>query len=222
MRIRGFILLALAPLLPCRAETTYSLPATASAIVEDEAAYAAFAAPVVADAATLLAASPPQALAKVLFAIRVHHSLHTGADAAALDSARRIRELLPEGAGRAYAGLTTQAFVAAHQASGRRPGDPRFNAAFARSFGARLATLAMTTAMRVELEAQHAKLAGMTAETLRKELAATTAGIGNRRECTLAEADQLIRLHHRLADLLPLRAEMLQALVAAAAARPKS
>lgn len=218
MKPRTLILTVLFPLLMSATEKNYPLPAAVPAVVEDEAAFAVFAAPVAADVETQLAATPAPALAKMLLAIRVHHSLHTGADARALDSAARIKALLPEDANKAYAGLTAQAFVAARQASGGRPGDGRFNAAFARDFAARLAQLPATPAMRAVLESQREKFAGMTAESLRGEIAA----IGSRREGTLAEADQLIRLRHRLADLLPLRAELLRALETAIAARPKS
>jgi hypothetical protein len=220
MKNHALLFLALG-FLPMQAtEKTYPLSAPVAVLLEDEAAFAPFAQAVGADAEILLGAQPDPARLKLLLAIRVHLGLHTGDDARALDSAARIKALLPDDANKAYAGLTAQALVAARQATNRRPGDPVFNATFARDFAARLAALPPTAAMRTVLEQQRGKFAAMTAETLRGEFATAAAAIGGRPACTLAEADQLVRLRHRFADLLPLRAALLDALDAAIAARP--
>lgn len=221
MKVAVLLLLGSAFLSMHAAEKTYSLSAPVTVLLEDEAAFAPFGRAVGAGIESQLAAPPDSARLKLLLAIRVHLGLHAGDDdARALDSAERLKALLPDDANKAYAGLTTRALVAARQATKRRPGDAAFNAAFARDFATRLGDLPMTAAMRAVLEQQREKLAAMTAETLRGEFATAAAAIGGRRACTLAEADQLVRLRHRFADLLPLRPVLLDALDAAIAARP--
>lgn len=216
------ILLLVFGFLPVQAtEKTYPLSAPVAVLFKDEAAFAPFGRAVGADVETLLGAQPDAARLKLLLAIRVHLGLHLGDDARALDSAARIKALLPDDANKAYAGLTTQAFVTARQATNRRPGDPAFDAAFSRDFATRLASLPATTEMRAMLEQQRGKFAGMTTEALHGELAVVAAAIGGRPACTLAEADQLVRLRHRFADLLPLRATLLETLDAAITARPR-
>jgi len=215
------LILSLAFLPMSAAEKTYPLSAPVAVLLEDEAAFVPFGRLVGADVEARLGAESDPARLKLLLAIRVHLGLHLGDADRALDSAARIKALLPDDANKAYAGLTTQAFVAARQATQRRPGDPAFNAAFARDFAPRLASLPATAAMRAMLEQQRGKFAGLSVEALRSEFATADAAIGGRPLCTLAEADHLVRLRHRFADLLPLRATLLDALDAAIAARPK-
>ena len=220
MKISTLLFLGLSSLPMQATEKTYPLSAPVAVLLEDEAAFASFGRAVGAEVDSLLAAPAEPARLKMLLAIRVHLGLHTGDDARALDSAARIKALLPDDANKAYAGLTTQTLVVARQATNRRPGDPAFNAAFARDFATRLAALPATAAMRTVLKQQRGKFAAMTAETLRGEFAAAAAAIGGRPACTLAEVDVLVRLRHRFADLLPLRAVLLETLETAVAARP--
>jgi hypothetical protein len=222
MKIPVLLLLGFS-LLPLQAnEKTFPLTTPASGLLEDSDAFAPFGRALAAELETLLAAQPDPARLKMLLAIRVHLGLYLGDDARALDSAARIKALLPDDANKAYAGLTTQALVAARQATNQRPGHEAFRAAFARDFAARLAKLPLTTAIRTMLEQQREKFTSMTAEALRGEFATAVAALERRSACTLAEADQLVRLRHRFADLLPLRAVLLETLDVAIATRPAS
>lgn len=213
------MVLALGALTRLAAEKTYLLPAPLPRLLEDEASFASFAREVADDTDRLTPAPLADDQLRLLLGLQVHLGLLLGRDDEALAASSRIREALPDDAAKAYAGLVLQAFVTARQESGARVGSAEFRAAFARDFSVRLDGLPYTNAMRANLELQRRKVAAMTAESLRGEFAATTAALDGRGYCTLAEADRLARLRHRYADLLPLRAELLEALAQAIAAR---
>jgi hypothetical protein len=174
--------------------------------------FAPFARRVGADVEQALLASPPPDLArtKVLLGIRVHLALHFRDDSVALDTAERIQALQTDPAERAYAGLTTRALVSAKH-------DPR---AFEPIFSGLLAALPRDPAMQTVLRRSRERLAEMSRVSLLADLAkGVTAPITRGETCTLEMADQLIRVHHRLAEILPLREAMLRAFDAVLAPR---
>jgi hypothetical protein len=194
------------------AERAWRLPAPAAELLNQEQLFAAFSQQVAADVEQQLAAKAPPASEHTLLALLVHQRLLAGDDAAALDCADRIRARLPEGPARAFAGLTTRAFVAARRASRAQPGDARFNRVFAREFTVLLETLPATEGMNALLVAQREKYAAMSLHASEAEVARVLSVLGDRRECTLPEADALIRWKHQLANMLPVREELVAAL----------
>ena len=148
------------------------------------------------------APSPNGARLKLLLGLRVHLALHFGDDTAALDAAGKIRALQTDPAERAHAGLTTEAIVAARH-------DP---VAFEKEFSIRLATLPRTPAMRAVLTRARERIVETTEAALLDEVRRNIAPrLAHGEPCTLEIADQLVRVRHRLAEILPLRAALLRA-----------
>lgn len=190
---------------------TFPFTVPALQLVTTEADFAPFGRQVAATVAAELKQSPPPdgARLKLLLGLRVHLALHFGDDAAARDAANRIRALQTDPAERAHAGLTTEAILAAHH-------DP---AAFEREFSQRLAALPRTAAMREVLTRARDRIVATTETVLLDDVRQNLAPRLARGEpCTLEIADQLVRIRHRLAGILPLRAAMLRAYERALAA----
>lgn len=173
-------------------------------LVTTEADFAPFGRRVAAAVAGELTRTPPPdgARLKLLLGLRVHLALHFGDDAAARDAAGEIRALQTDPAERAHAGLTTEAIVAAGH-------DP---VAFEKEFFTRLAALPRTPEMRAVLTRARERIAATTESALLNDVRQNIAPRLARGEpCTLEIADQLVRVRHRLAGILPLRAALLRA-----------
>src|SRR5439155_13597271 len=107
-------------------------------------------------------------------------------------------------ADRAYTGLTSQASVVARWESHARAGSPAYAAAYERDFQSRLAKLPRTPEIRAMLVRQREKAAATTREALLAEVRDTIApAIQRRGGCGLEEADQLVRVQHRLTEIMP-------------------
>jgi len=173
-------------------------------LVTSEADFAPFGRSVAAVVAAELDRKPPtdSPRFKLLLGLRVHLALHFGNHASALDAAAQIRALQTDPAERAHAGLTTEAIVAAKH-------DPIL---FEKEFAARLATLPRTPEIRAVLTRAREKIAASTETALIEDVRQNIAPRLARGEpCTLEIADQLVRVRHRLAGILPLRAALLRA-----------
>jgi hypothetical protein len=195
---------------------TLELPAPPLELVTNEDHFRPFARAAAALVERLLAepaAVDDAATLRLLLALRVHLAHHFGDDDRAIATAAWIRSLQPDPAEKAFAGLTTLAAVAARRETGAPPESPAYQAVFERTFAAGLASLPHTTAIRAMLQRQQEKNLALTRDGL---LAETRRGLvpalAGRATCTLAEADQLVRVRHRLVSILPVRAATLRAL----------
>lgn len=224
-RIIAALVLATAGFLSA-AETRFELAATPLELVTNEARFRPFAERVRAEVERLLgvpAAVDDPATIKLLLSTRVHLAHHFGDNEKAVATAAWIRTLQTDPAGRAFAGLTTLASVEARRRHpGVEPDNAGYRETFEREFTRQLATLPRTPEITTMLRGQREKIAGLTEAAL---LAETREGIApalaRRGYCGLAEADQLVRVRHRLVSILPLKSETLRALDAAIAARTR-
>ena len=226
MKISWFLVVLAFPFAAFSAGTDvrFALPSAPLEIVSDESKFAPFAEVVGAEVERLIGA--PEALddpatLRLLLSTRVHLAHHHADNEKAIATAAWIRTLQSDPAGRAFAGLTTFAAVAARL---RHPGTPPTDAAYRRTFLAefkrQLEALPRTPEMTAFLRAQRPKMMEMTEGALRAEVRdVIEPAIARRGYCGLAEADQLVRVRHRLLSILPLRAETLQGLDTAIAAR---
>jgi hypothetical protein len=185
---------------------------SATQLVTSQGEFDPFARKVAADVDAALRETAPTNVArlKLLLGLRVHLALHFRDDATALATAERIRELQIDPGERALAGVTTRAIVAAQH-------DPR---RFEQEFSTLLATLPRDAGVRAALQRARDKISGLNQETLLNEVRTQIEPQLARGEpCTLEIADQLVRIRHRLTDILPLRDALLRAYDAAVAAR---
>ncbi len=172
--------------------------------MRSEAAFTPFAKRVATDVDRLLRSDPPTtgAQLQLLLALQVHLAIYFRDDRTALAAAAKIRELQTNPNERAHAGLTTGAIVAANY-------DP---VAFEREFTTLLRALPRNAAMRETLIRARTKISALTQEALISELKEVIAPRLVRGEpCTLELAEQLVRVRHRLKNVLPLREAMLRA-----------
>ena len=205
-------------------ETRFELAASPLELVTNEARFRPFAERVRAEVERLLgvpAAVDDPATIKLLLSTRVHLAHHFGDNEKAIATAAWIRTLQTDPAGRAFAGLTTVASVEARR---RHPGvesdNARYRETFRREFTRQLATLPSTPDITKMLRGQREKIASLTEAALLAETREVIApALARRGYCGLAEADQLVRVRHRLVNILPVKSETLQALDAAIAAR---
>ncbi len=224
-RLNPLLLLFAAPLFGSAQEPRYVLPAAPFDLVTSAEKFRAFAGTVRADVERQFgvpADVDDPAVLKILLSTRVHLAHYFGEDDRAIVTAAWIRSLQANPADKAFAGLTTLAAVAARQENpGHAPGSAGYRAVFAREFAHQLAGLPHTPAIVAMLRQQREKIAGLTeagllAETREQIVPAIT----RRGFCGRAEADQLVRVHHRLTSILPVKAETLAAVEAAIADRP--
>lgn len=199
------------------ADLHFPLPGPVEAVVRDASLFSELAESVEREVETRIeaVANTGSAEERLLLGLRVHLALLTRHDDRALAAAARIRALQVDAVDQAYAGLTTQAMVASRTPDGTIP-----PAAFAEEFSRRLATLPLTAAMRAGLVRQRDRMSATTESALLAEARAMGERLAQSTTCSLVEADQIVRLRHRLYDLLPLRAAIIEALNAAIAARP--
>jgi hypothetical protein len=158
---------------------------------------------------------------KLLLSTRVHLAHYFGNDERAIATAAWIRSVQVAPADRAFAGLTTLAAVAARrQNPGAAPEDPAYRAAFAKEFAVQLEALPRTPDIVAMLRGQREKIAGLSEASLLAEARDRIApAITRRGYCGLEEADQLVRVRHRLVSILPVKTETLHAFDVAIAAR---
>jgi hypothetical protein len=193
----------------------YPLPAPVTTIVTEGRGLGPLAAALQADAAATLEQALPPAEARRWLGLQVHLALLAGDDVRAQAAANRLRELQPDPNERAYTGLTTAAVGAARRADGSVD-----QTVFARDLARRLRELPKTPAMRAVLVRQRERLAAIAPAPLRaaaEEIERRTAGATTLDWTT---ADEVVRLRHRWADLLPLVDALRAALDEAIAGQP--
>ena len=224
-RITAAVLLSLACWRGAAAvETAFPLPAVALEVVTDEAKFRTFAEKVGAEVERLLAtpaAVDDRATLNLLLSTRVHLAHYFGDGEKAIATAAWIRSRQDDPALRAFAGLTTVASVETRRKHpGLTPENANARATFLNEFMNQLAGLPRTREIAIMLRGQREKVAGLGREPLLAEVRTIIQpAIARRGYCGLAEADQLVRVHHRLQSILPVQDETLQALDAAIAAR---
>jgi hypothetical protein len=222
--ILGVTVSGLAAAAPPDRVVRFPLPADPLALVTHEDVFRPFAEQVGAEVERMLgepSAVDDPAIFRVLLSTRVHLAHHFADNEKAVATAAWIRSLQTDPAGRAFAGLTTLASVEARrQLPGAAPVDAPYRAAFLQAFHRRLAPLPATPEIVAMLRGQREKIAAIDEATLLAETREVIApAITRRGYCGLEEADQLVRVRHRLVSILPVKGETLQALDAAIAAR---
>jgi hypothetical protein len=208
------------------AETRFELAAKPLELVTQESKFRPFAEQVSAELERLLGVpavvDEPETF-KLLLSTRVHLAHHFGNNEKAIATAAWIRSLQTDPAGRAFAGLTTLASVEARRRHpGVAPDDERYRETFLREFTRQLAALPRTAGIVTMLRGQREKIASLSEAALLAETRDVIApALARRGYCGLAEADQLVRVRHRLVSIVPVKAETLQALDAAIAERSR-
>lgn len=201
-------------------ELAWPRPAGARELVTDAARFQPFAARVAADVERALGAVPAPAgetLARLL-SLRVHLGLYLGHDACALVAATQIREASAPGE-RAFSGLLTEALVVARGQAPDGTGAPGFTDALRAALDSRLATLPATAGLDATLGRQRRRFHELTRDTLLAEVAQLDRRLDGASHWTLADVDEVVRVGHRLATILPLREVLLAAFDAAIARR---
>jgi len=195
---------------------TFTLPASALDTMTVAGPRHAFAGAAAAEVERALATQPAPEGERLglLLAMRVHFALLLRDGPRALDSAEKIRSRQATEAERAFSGLTTRATVASWTAPQAEQA-----VAFAAEFHRLLRPLPRSPEMVAVLARQRERLQAMTGPALRGEAGQLAATLGSRRQVTLEEADQILRLGHRLENLLPLREAMIATLDDAIAGR---
>ena len=207
-----------------RRDVRFTLAKDPMELVTNEKAFRPFAETMRAEVQRLLgvpAAVDDPAMFKLLLSSRVHLAHHFGDNAVAVATAAWIRSLQTEPDARAFAGLTTLASVEARRRNpGAEPGEARYRATFFTEFTSQLRGLPRTPGIVAMLRGQREKIATITKEALLKETRETIMPkLAQKGSCGLAEADELVRVRHRLVSIVPVRDETLRALDAAIAAR---
>lgn len=188
--------LAISPAITLAAETRFGLPVPVLQTVTSADQFARFAAPV-------RAALPGSGLDQRLrLGMQAHLALNDRDAATALAAGTALRELETNPAAKALAGLVTEAQVAAW-----RPG-----MTFSRELTTRLAGLPPTSEITARLRNLREKIAITTREHLLAEAAALGRRLDAAGSCDWLGADEIIRLHHRLVNVLPIRDAMLAVL----------
>jgi hypothetical protein len=226
MKLRRLLALSLLPvaLYAAAPEPRYNLPAPALELVTHEEKFRALAEVVRADVERQLgdpARVDDPAVLKTLLSTRVHLAHHFADNEKAISTAAWIRSLQSDAAEKAFAGLTTLAAVKARQENpGAEPTAPGYRATFAREFNRQLENLPRTPEIVAMLRKQREKIAGLTQDALLAEVREVIEpALKKRGYCGLNEADQLVRVRHRLVSIIPVKAETLSALDAAIASR---
>jgi hypothetical protein len=205
-------------------DVRFSLSAEPLKVVTDEEVFRPFAEKVRTEVERLLgvpAAVDAPAIFRVLLSTRVHLAHHFGDNAVAIATAAWIRSLQTDPDGRAFAGLTTLASVEARRSNPRAaPFEVRYRAAFFAEFTRQLAGLPRTPGIVAMLRGQREKIVAITEKALLAEMRdVIMPALARKGYCGLEEADQLVRVRHRLVSIVPVRDETLRALDAAIAAR---
>jgi hypothetical protein len=218
-------LLALPALAAAKApDVRFELAAAPLELVQDDGKFREFAQRVGVEVERLLgvpAAVDDPATFRLLLSTRVHLAHYFADNEKAVATAAWIRSVQSSPVERSFAGLTTLASVAARRGNpGAAPREPRYREAFRQEFTRQLAALPLTAETAGMLRGQREKIAAITEAALLAETRDVIAPALRRRGfCGLEEADQLVRVRHRLVSILPVREETLSALDAAIAAR---
>lgn len=226
---RGLLCLSLAMAAPALRATAapdvqFELSVPPLELVQDERRFREFAVRVGAEVERLLgvpaAVDDPSTL-KRLLSTRVHLALYLADDEKAVSTAAWIRSLQPDGAERAFVGLTTLASVTARRTNpGAAPQERRYRDTFRRELSRQLEALPATPEIVAMLRAQREKIAAINEAALLAEARDIIAPLlAHPGYCGLEGADQLVRIRHRLIGIVPVCAETLAALDAAIAAR---
>lgn len=223
-QIVALALLLAAPLAGLAAEISYPLLDPPLEVATNEEKFRHFAEKVAAGVEEQLgvpAMVDDPATLKILLSTRVHLAHHFADNDKAVATAAWIRSLAANPADKAFAGLTTLASVAARrQHPGAAPGDSPYRETFLREFSQQLAALPRRPEIVTMLRGQRDKIAGLNEADLLKEVTEVVApAIARRGFCGLKEADELVRVRHRLVSILPVKNETLRALEAAIAGR---
>jgi hypothetical protein len=185
------------------APARFELPAPVTEIVTSPGQFARFVAPV-------RAALPGAGLDdRLRLGMQAHLALNDRDAPAALAAGAALRVLETDPAAKALAGLVTEAQVAAW-----RP-----DTTFSRELTTRLAGLPPGPEITARLRNLREKIAATTRDHLLAEAAALGRRFDSAGQCDWAGADEIIRLHHRLANVLTLRTELLAVLDEAIDAR---
>lgn len=210
------------------ATETYLLPTTVRALVTDADAFMQFQREVSERVETEWQSSPAPTAERraALLALRGHLSLADGNMTRALATAKLIRATQASPLARAFSGITTEAYAAAYRATksvgALRTDSPAFVAVFRESFAQALAGLPATPEAATLLIQQRERIRALSREELLAEADRLGAKLDGARRADFADADQIIRLGHRLRNLVPLRETMLAAFDVALAARMKA
>lgn len=210
------------------AAETYRLPTTVRALVTDADAFMRFQRQVSERVETELQSSPAPTAERraALLALRAHLSLADGNMARALATAKLIRATQASPLERAFSGITTEAYAAAYHATksvgALRTDSPAFAAAFRESFAQALAGLPVTPEAATLLSQQRERIRALSREELLAAADRLGAKLDGARRADFADADQVIRIGHRLKNLVPLRESMLAEFDVALAARTKA
>ena len=223
-QIVALALLLAAPLVEMAAEISYPLPDPPLEVATNEEKFRHFAEKVVVGVEEQLGVPSmvdDAATLKTLLSTRVHLAHHFADNDKAVATAAWIRSLAANPADKAFAGLITLASVAARrQHPGAAPGEAAYRETFLREFTRQLAALPRTPEIVTMLRGQRDKIAGLNEADLLKEVTGVIAPtIARRGFCGLKEADDLVRVRHRIVSILPVKTETLLALDAAIAAR---
>lgn len=197
--------------LPAAESLSWPRPAAVRELVADAARFRPFAERVSADVERALASAPAPAgdTRARLLSLRVHLGIYLGYDARALAAATQIRETITPPAERAFSGLLTEAMVVARTAAPAGPGSPAFACALRAALESRLATLPATPELNAVLQRQRDRFHALTREALLADATALGTRLDAMARWTLVEVDDVARIGHRLATLLPLRDTML-------------
>jgi arylsulfatase A-like enzyme len=200
--------------------STWPRPAAVRDLVTDPARFRPFAKQVSAGVERTLAATPaPGGETRArLQSLRVHLGLYLGHDARALAAATQIRETITPPSERAFSGLLTEAFVVSRAAAPAGPSSPAYTLALRSALESRLATLPATPEITAVLVRQRERFRELTRDSLLAEADALGARLDSAPRWTLADVDDVVRIGHRLATLLPLRDTIYTALAASVAA----
>jgi len=214
-----FIALAASPVGSAK-DLSYALPASPIELVSNEEKFRAFAEIIRDDIERLLgipAMVDDLPTLKMLLSSRVHLAHHFGDNDRAITTAAWIRSLQTEPTEKAFAGLTTFASVTARrECPGAAPDDAKYQKVFSREFTRQLQSLANTPEILAMLRRQREKIAGLSEAALLDETRRVIEpAISRRGDCGLSEADQIIRVRHRLVSILPVRTATLEGLYAA-------
>lgn len=202
---------------PVPPEPDWSRPGPVLELLADPALFRGFANQVAGDVEQVLAARPTAGVLPRLLSLRVHLGLHRGDHARALGAATCIRETQTPVAERAFAGLLTEAAVAARSPRGAAAMD--YPQAFRAELTPRLAALPGSPELTALLSRQRERIHALSSEALATEAAALAARLDQAPRWRLADVDDVVRIGHRRAALLPLRDVLLEAFDAALALR---
>ncbi|MBL9211912.1 MAG: hypothetical protein JNL92_15750 [Opitutaceae bacterium] len=219
----GVLLLVFALASPegLRAAVEWSLPGRVMDLVTRPEVFGPFAAPLRGEVKRALEAVPAPAgeHRSRLLSLQVHLALAAGDGPVALDTAERIRESMTDPAERAFAGVLTRAAIEARNASAAPASAPAYAAALRAALERELARLPSGAATTALLVRQRDRLRALDRGTLLAEAEALGRRLDGPGRADLAAVDLIVRLHHRLENVVPVRDTLVASFDAALARR---